>query len=355
MTHVTVHGAGILGLACSFALLERGARVTLRDPHGIGAGASGGIVGALAPHTPENWNPKKAFQFASLLAAGPFWQRVRRIGGRDPGYARSGRVQPIADAHALDLARARTATAAELWGAHAVWQVVRSADAPLPAEWRPESPTGWLIHDTLSGRLHPAQACAALAAAVAALGGRILTGVDCAAPVAPGRQLWATGWQGLADLSEGRPRPVGAPIKGQAALLAPATPLPKDLPQLFVGGLYVIPHAGGSVAIGATTERDYTDAHTTDAALDPLIDAARTACPALRDATVSARWAGLRPRARSRAPMLGQWPDRPGHFVANGGFKIGFGMAPGIATCMADLILDGRDRIPDGFHVEDSL
>ena len=35
------------------------------------------------------------------------------------------------------------------------------------------------------------------------------------------------------------------------------------------------------------------------------------------------RWAGLRPRARSRAPMLGAWPGRPGHFIANGGFKIG--------------------------------
>ena len=23
----------------------------------------------------------------------------------------------------------------------------------------------------------------------------------------------------------------------------------------------------------------------------------------------------------------GAWPDRPGHFIANGGFKIGFGMA----------------------------
>ncbi|MEQ3625548.1 MAG: FAD-binding oxidoreductase [Celeribacter sp.] len=355
MTHVTVHGAGILGLACSFALLERGVRVTLRDLHGVGAGASGGIVGALAPHTPENWNPKKAFQLDSLLAAEPFWRRVQRIGGRDPGYARSGRVQPVADAHALDLARARTATAAELWGDHAAWRVIRSVDAPLPAEWRPDSATGWLIHDTLSGRLHPAQACAALAAAIITLGGQILTGTDQDAPVPPGPQLWATGWEGLATLSEGRTRPVGAPIKGQAALLAPAMRLPIDLPQLFIAGLHVIPHRDGTVAIGSTTEREFDNGHVTDAALDPLIDAARAACPALRDAAVIGCWAGLRPRARSRAPMLGGWPDRPGHFIANGGFKIGFGMAPGIAACMADLILDGHDRIPDGFRVEDSF
>ena len=53
--------------------------------------------------------------------------------------------------------------------------------------------------------------------------------------------------------------------------------------------------------------------------------------------------------------MLGSWPDRPGHFIANGGFKIGFGMAPGIAEVMADLVLEDRDTIPDGFGVSASL
>ena len=67
------------------------------------------------------------------------------------------------------------------------------------------------------------------------------------------------------------------------------------------------------------------------------------------------RWAGLRPRARSRAPMLGQWPGRPGHFIANGGFKIGFGMAPKVAAVLADLVLDGRDTIPQGCRVCDSF
>ena len=53
--------------------------------------------------------------------------------------------------------------------------------------------------------------------------------------------------------------------------------------------------------------------------------------------------------------MLGAWPDRLGHFIANGGFKIGFGMAPKVAATMADLILDGRNTIPDGFDVTASL
>ena len=71
----------------------------------------------------------------------------------------------------------------------------------------------------------------------------------------------------------------------------------------------------------------------------------------LAGADVVERWAGVRPRAKSRAPLLGAWPGRPGQFVANGGFKIGFGMAPKVARVMVDLVMDGRDGIPAGFRV----
>ncbi len=53
--------------------------------------------------------------------------------------------------------------------------------------------------------------------------------------------------------------------------------------------------------------------------------------------------------------MLGAWPGRPGHFIANGGFKIGFGMAPKVGEVMAALVLEGRNDIPPGFGVADSL
>ena len=63
-------------------------------------------------------------------------------------------------------------------------------------------------------------------------------------------------------------------------------------------------------------------------ALGNVIDRAMRAVPVLHGARVIERWAGLRPRARTRAPMLGAWPGRGGHYVVNGGFKIGFGVAP---------------------------
>ena len=350
---VTVMGGGIFGLAIAWTCLRRGAKVTLFERDRIGAGSSGGIVGALAPHVPEQWNPKKAFQLESLLMAEGFWGDVAAVSRTDPGYARLGRVQPLADAAAVDLARDRTKGAAALWQGRADWRVVPARDDG----WTPRSASGWLIEDTLSARLHPRQAARALLAAIRARGGAVEEGISepPAGVFGPGRKgavIWATGVQGLADLSADLGQTVGAGVKGQAALFQCDA---RARPQLFVDGLHVVPHGDGTVAVGSTSERVYQAVDTTDEQLDAIIDRARAICPALRDAPVVERWAGVRPRAKSRAPVLGEWPGRPGHFIANGGFKIGFGMAPKVASVMADLVLEGRDAIPDGFRVADSL
>ena len=335
-------GAGVFGLSCAIAALRRDARVTVHDPHGPGAGASGGVLGALAPHVPEPWNAKKAFQLDALLMGRTFWPEVEALTGLSTGYVRSGRLQPVPSGGA-DAARARRGAAALRWGDAAVWDVIPATGAA----WEPPAPDGLLIRDTLSAHLHPARAVAAMAAAVEALGGTVTRNgpPEDAAPV-----IHATGVAGLAALSEGLDRPAGVPVKGQAAVLDLAV----EGPQLFVDGLHVVPHRDGTVAVGSTTENGVTDL-TTDGALDDLVERARALVPALGDAPVIRRWAGLRPRARTRAPVLGAWPSRPGRFVANGGFKIGFGMAPLVGEVMADLVLDGLDRVPDGFRVEDCL
>lgn len=341
---VTIHGAGIFGLSVAWACLLRGARVRVIDPAGVAGGASGGIVGALAPHTPENWNEKKAFQLASLLAAQPFWAGVDAASGMTSGYARSGRLQPLPDASAAQHAIVRAQNAKTLWGGYATWTVV---DTPASG-WAPISPTGQVIFDTLSAHIHPAQACASLAAAITARGGEIIrSGQD------RGKIVWATGWTGLRDLAQALNRPVGGGVKGQAVLLRHRAP--SDAPQIFADGLHIIPHADGTVAIGSTTEREFDDPTATDGRCDALVEKATEVLPILKGAAVLRRWAGVRPRAKSRAPILGPLPNCPGHYIANGGFKIGFGMAPEVARVMAELVLDGRDRIPDAFRVDVNL
>ncbi len=336
---LTVRGGGIFGLSVAWEAARRGARVRLIETVAIGAGASGGLVGALAPHVPETWNEKKQFQLESLLACDAFFASASAASGLPTGYGRTGRLQPIADEGAVALAQQRGEGAARLWQGQAEWRVIRATGAAH----EPFSASGYLIHDTLTARLHPRMAAAALAAAIQAKGGEVLLGE---AP-AQGPVIWATGTAGLADLSASLGRSTGGGVKGQAASLGADL---GPVPQLFVDGLHIVPHGDGTVAVGSTSEHQWQDDRSTDAQLDALIDRARIALPALQHAPVLDRWAALRPRARTRAPVLGPWPGRPGHFIANGGFKIGYGMAAKVAQVMVDLVLEGRDAVPDGFR-----
>lgn len=331
-------GAGIFGLSCAWRLLRRGAAVHVFEAARIGAGASGGHVGALAPHAPDNWNPKKALQLDSLLAAPAFWAEVEQVAGLPSGYGRTGRLQPVADAETAARLEARIAAAAHRWPAGMGMSLTRDPQAALI----PDSPSGLWLQDGLTARLNPRAALAALAAAIHAQGGEITEG--CPAPDhAP--TIWATGTPGLQDLNAALDRRIGQGVKGQSLLLAHAAP---DSPQVFADGLHIVPHADGTTAIGSTSENSF-DHDRPDHQAQDLLARARAICPALGDAPVLDIWAGLRPRARSRAPVLAPWPDRPGHLFANGGFKIGFGMAPLIADLAAQMLLDDLTDLPDLF------
>jgi glycine/D-amino acid oxidase-like deaminating enzyme len=167
-----------------------------------------------------------------------------------------------------------------------------------------------------------------------------------------GQVIEATGVAGLQELSDVFGRTVGNGVKGQSALFACDA---RHRPQVFLQGLHIVPHGDGTVAVGSTSERAYDAPDSVDSQLEDLVAMARNFCLALREAKVTARWAGVRPRAKSRAPMLGRHPLRPERFIANGGFKIGFGMAPKVAEVMADLVLEGRNSIPEVFHPAASL
>ncbi len=338
---ITVRGAGVFGLSVAWACARRGASVRVIDLYGPGSGSSGGVVGALAPHVPEAWNAKKAFQLEALLMAGDWWAGVAEAGGTDPGYARTGRLQPLAEEAEVARARERVAEAEAHWQGRATWEVVEAT-----GDWAPVAPSGWCVRDTLTARLHPRRAIAALQAALGSKG--VTLSVD---GEARGQVIHATGWRGMIEMSDALGRTIGNGVKGQAALLRYDA---AGEPQIFAEGVHIVPHADGTVAIGSTSEREWEDETATDAQLDYVIASARRAMPALEGAEVIERWAGIRPRARSRAPMLGAHPLHPGQFIANGGFKIGFGLAPLVGEVMADLILEGTDRIPEDFKPQAS-
>ena len=341
---VTVIGAGIFGLSIAWNCVRRGASVQVIDPFGPGDGASYGIVGALAPHTPERWEPKKQFQFESLILAEKFWQEIDQLSGLSSGFGRVGRLQPIANEHTLNLARERIGQAGELWQGLAHWNVCPEADFE---GWVPPSPTGMVVHDTLSARIDPQRSMASIRQALEKSGVVFVKQAEHR-----GQVVWATGYRGLLALSEEFGCEMGNGVKGQSILVQIDQ---NTAPQIFADGIHFIPHDNGTLAIGSTSERYFDEPSETDALLDDLYCKALKIMPTLTDAEILQKWAGVRPRAITRAPMLGVYPGKQRNFIANGGFKIGFGMAPKIAEVMADLVLEGVDVIPDEFRVEANL
>ena len=161
MVDLVVRGAGVLGLTVAWEAAKRGLKVCILDPNGIASMASGGIVGALAPHVPENWNSKKQFQFQSLVKSEKFWNDVDLVSGVNSGYARLGRLQPIEDEKALLLAQNRQQSSQHLWRGLAKWQIIDSS-----GPWAIASKTKKWVFDNLSARINPRDACFSLARAI---------------------------------------------------------------------------------------------------------------------------------------------------------------------------------------------
>ncbi len=344
MEKIIVRGAGIIGLSVAWECVQRGAKVKVVDPNGVGGGATGASVGGMAPHAPDNWNETKQLQLDGLLAAADFWTSVEERSGLPSGFARTGRLQPIPNQPALELARARVKTAETAWQGRATWQVIPTK---IDDEWQPKSNTGHLVFDDLSARIHPKKACHSLAVALHNSGVEFLAEFS----EVDDKNIWAAGVAGLNQLYQHIGSPVVAGVKGQAVLLRPKSTVPSYSPQVYADGVHIIPHQDGGVAVGSTTEKTFDYGYSTDEQLNDVIFRAQAALPMLASAAVVERWAGLRPRANARGPVLGHWPDRQHHYIANGSFKIGFSIAPAVAQLMADLVLEGHNRIPSELSV----
>ncbi len=367
---ILVAGGGIVGLWVARLAEKAGLHVVLLEKDRIGCGASGGFLGALMPHMPERWNPKKQFQFQALATLPDRVAAIEAETGRSCGYRRCGRLLPLARPHHAALAGERRAAAEAHWDhpPHGfAWEMRQRAYA----EGWPSAdamPHG-LVLETLAARINPRLYVAALKAslggAVMALDGEALDRFDDAAgraitshgrTIAAGRTVLAAGHASfpfLGRLLDRPPEAFGMPVKGQAALLD--AKIDPDLPLVFQDGIYVVPHEGGLAAVGSTSETDFDDPFSTDGQLDTVIARARALCPPLAGAPVLERWASLRPKAVRRDPMVGFVPGHSNLLVATGGFKISFGIAHDMARCVLEQAEHGDCAMPESFRVEHHL
>ncbi|OWV93140.1 D-amino-acid oxidase [Rhizobium sp. R72] len=366
-TSLLIVGGGIMGLWAAVHAERLGIDTLLVDADRLGHGASGGLLGALMPHMPDKWNAKKQFQFDALVSLEAEIAALEQQTGLSAGYRRSGRLIPLPKPHLREIALGHNRDADDRWIAgerRFHWHVLNR----LPQENWLDATTGesGFVHDTLAARVAPRSLTAVLAASLRdARHVRVAEHVSVedldferkvakatAGDIAFGQCVVAAGHQSFPLLGRhtaGLARPLGQSVKGQAALLK--VDIDPSMPTIFRDGLYIVAHEGGHVAVGSTSENRFDEPLSTDGQLDALLEAAGQLVPALRGAPVLERWAGLRPKAIDRDPMIGIHPDHDGLIALTGGFKVSFGVAHRLAAAAVDLAADRRPRfaLPDSF------
>lgn len=359
-----VVGGGVQGLWLARRAVAAGLEVALVEAEHCGAGASGGVLGALMPHIPTGWSEKKQFQFRALTGLEAEIRQLEDETGLATGYARSGRIMPIRTPGFLAQFEARRAASQQRWRAATERFELALCDADAYRDWLdPEAAPLGIFRDPLAARIAPRGYIAALRRSLdgrcAIHEGWPFAGYD----PATGRATCATGSNHLVashivlaagyatfDLARRLTgRDLGSGVKGQAVVLDAR--LPTERPIIYDDGMYIVAHSPTRCAVGSTTEAEWTDARSTDDRLADKLAQARRICPPLRDAAVVATWAGVRPKSAARDPIVGQLlPDAPVH-IASGGFKITFGIAHAVAESLIDGIVHARPPagLPESF------
>ena len=321
-----VIGDGIIGLSAALELARGGASCALFGASEPGAG-SGAAAGILAPSVGQRDGEIREFFRYSLGLFPAFLAPLREF---DPSLE-------ILDG-LLEICSSRPTTPEHgsrwLTGAE-----VRQAEPALDA------PNGALLHPR-DGAVDSTRLVAALRHAVerhplvtVANGGGVasidVTKSPASVVTRNGRSfrarslvLAAGAWS---PRISGLPRRVPVfPLKGQIIAF--------DAPDLIhrpvaADHVYLVPR-GREVVAGATSERAGFDTNASDEAEHTLRSAAAAICPALGDARVTRRWAGLRPATVDMLPILGEDPESPSLIYACGHSRNGILLAPATAVAV---------------------
>ncbi len=344
---VAIAGAGIFGLSVAYAAIRAGLRVVVLEADKVGAGSSGGLLGALMPHMPARWNPKKEFQFQALLNLEDHVRELETATGLDCGYSRCGRILPLTTTDKLEHHLERAKESKLRWHPEDTGFSYVVEPAGSRADWlAPEAAPYGIVYETLAARISPRRYLTALSRFVRSHG-QLIEGAKVAGfeetdglvqladgqePVAADRLVVSGGFAAFDLIEQLTGERIGRGEKGQALILDGKGL--EDRPAIYCDGLYVVPHADGTVAIGSTSDREFDDVAPSPARTAELLERATAFCPSLAGRELISDWAGIRPRCHKRDPLIGKLPGYSGIYAATGGFKISFGIAHLVADCL---------------------
>lgn len=130
------------------------------------------------------------------------------------------------------------------------------------------------------------------------------------------------------------------PVRGQ--MLAVADPVHPIGSVLAHAGVYIVPRADGTIAVGATEEHaSGFDHRVTPGGIAWLAGRLEQMAPTLNQARLVSTWAGLRPGTDDGQPIIGRVPHLENVWLATGHYRGGATLAPATSELLAASILAG--------------
>jgi len=349
-------GGGVIGCSIAYYLSLGGANVTLVERSHLAAGASGVAAGMLAPQVEAPF-ADPFFELALLGRAehAPLAAQLMEDVGLDVEYRKSGVLRVArTEAERADLQRMHRWQSAR--GLSAEW--IEPADLgrhePLLAGMAGRLLAGglWLADEA---QVRSPRLVQAFARAAAQRGAQFLEGTPAInLEVRGGRVAGVKTHAGLLEadtvvLAAGVWSPelacqvgVEVPVtsvKGQVMSLRGVGRTPRQV--IWSGECYLVPRPDGEIVLGATEEEGNYDARPTLAGVNRLTEAALEVVPAVGALTVNGVWAGLRPAAPDRHPIVGWAPGVEHVFIATAHYRNGVLLGPLTGKRVAAHILVG--------------
>ncbi|MGY1831527.1 glycine oxidase ThiO [Geodermatophilus sp. SYSU D01180] len=353
MTDVAVAGGGLVGLAVAWRAARRGLSVTVVDD-APGSGASAAAAGMLAPVTEAGYREEPLLRLGldSLARWPAFAAELEAAAGTPVGLRTAGTLVVGFDEDDVR----------ELDALHAFQGELGLAARRLtPREARRREPAlatrvrgGLLVEGdhSVDGRaVHAALLAAAASAGVTLVrdrvagvvvdGGRAAgLGLASGDVLPAGATVLALGARS-GQLPGVPPLPV-RPVKGQVLRLAGAAGLLEGTVRALVRGrpVYLVPHAGDRLVVGATSEDRGFDARVTAGGVHDLLHDAIDVVPEVSELELTETLARWRPGTPDNAPLLGP-SSLPGLVLATGHHRNGVLLTPVTAEATAELLATG--------------
>jgi glycine oxidase len=341
-TDALVIGGGVIGLAIARALRLRGMkRVTIVERARLGREASHAAAGMLAPQV-EADGPDAFLELAchsrDLYTA--FAEALREETGIDIELEKTGTLLvAFTDEDERDALRrydwqSRAGLAVERLTALEACSIEPALSPNARSALR--FPRDWQVENR--------RLVAALSASADHLGVRLLTGAHVEAIgikrgrvtgvettlgfiSAPLVVICAGAWASLIPATERRVPPVSIePVRGQILCFESHPRAARHV--IYSPRGYIVPRLDGRLLAGSTTERAGYDKRVTGHGLQAIMAQALEIAPVIDTLPLLAAWAGLRPRAEDKWPVLGMSAETAGLCYATGHYRNGILLAP---------------------------